>query len=100
MDAIPNGCGLTGCAMTAEIISEALGGRKVGAGWMTRCAAHDDRNPSFSVRVIARSRLVVCYLACCTQAMAIGVLREPGRWPTPDECRHFGDGDLDLWGGY
>ncbi len=31
--------------MTAERITRALGGRKVGSGWMARCPVHDDRNP-------------------------------------------------------
>jgi hypothetical protein len=32
--------------MKAETIARALGGRKAGAGWMTRCPAHDDHEPS------------------------------------------------------
>ncbi len=35
---------------TAESIAKALGGRKVGGGWMVRCPTHDDRKPSLSVR--------------------------------------------------
>lgn len=31
--------------MTAEIIAKALGGRIVGARWMARCPAHEDRRP-------------------------------------------------------
>ena len=36
--------------MTAQAIAKALGGRKVGAAWMARCPAHDDREPSLSIR--------------------------------------------------
>ena len=36
--------------MTAETIVRALGGRKAGLGWMARCPAHDDREPSLSIR--------------------------------------------------
>jgi len=36
--------------MNAETIARALGGRKVGAGWTARCPAHDDWNPSLSIR--------------------------------------------------
>ena len=36
--------------MTAETIAKALGGRKAGSGWTTRCPAHDDRTPSLSIR--------------------------------------------------
>ena len=32
--------------MTAESIARALGGRNAGLGWMARCPAHDDREPS------------------------------------------------------
>jgi hypothetical protein len=32
--------------MKAETIARALGGRKAGAGWMARCPAHDDHEPS------------------------------------------------------
>jgi hypothetical protein len=30
--------------MNAETVAKALGGRKVGGGWMARCPAHDDRS--------------------------------------------------------
>ncbi len=33
----------------AESIAEALGGRKVGSGWMARCPVHNDREPSLSI---------------------------------------------------
>jgi hypothetical protein len=36
--------------MNAENIAMALGGRKVGTNWMARCAAHDDHEPSLSIR--------------------------------------------------
>lgn len=36
--------------MTAETIARALGGHKVGQGWTARCPAHDDREPSLSIR--------------------------------------------------
>lgn len=36
------------CAMTAEKI--AIGGRKVGLGWMAHCPTHDDSEPSLSIR--------------------------------------------------
>lgn len=36
--------------MKAETIAKALGGRKVGQGWTARSPAHDDRDPSLSIR--------------------------------------------------
>jgi hypothetical protein len=35
---------------SAESIAKALGDRKAGGGWMARCRAHDDREPSLSIR--------------------------------------------------
>ena len=35
--------------MTAESIAKTLGGSKVGSGWMARCPAHNDREPSLSI---------------------------------------------------
>jgi hypothetical protein len=32
----------------AAVFAKALDGRKVGSGWIARCPAHDDRNPSLS----------------------------------------------------
>jgi hypothetical protein len=34
--------------MSAEAVAKTLDGRKVGAAWMARCPAHDDRAPSLS----------------------------------------------------
>jgi putative DNA primase/helicase len=36
--------------MNAETMARALGGRKAGGDWTARCPAHDDRNPSLSIR--------------------------------------------------
>lgn len=65
--------------MTAETIARALGGRKAGGGWMARCPAHDDRNPSLSIREVAGKVLVCCH-AGCAQAQVIAALRERGLW--------------------
>jgi len=36
--------------MTAEDIAKVPGGRRAGASWMARCPAHNDREPSLSIR--------------------------------------------------
>jgi hypothetical protein len=36
--------------MTAEAIAKALGGSKTGGTWTARWPAHDDREPSRSIR--------------------------------------------------
>lgn len=65
--------------MTAETIARALGGRKVGQGWTARCPAHDDREPSLSIRDAEGMVLVRCH-AGCDQRDVITALKERGLW--------------------
>ena len=65
--------------MTAETIASALGGRKVGQGWVARCPAHDDREPSLSIRDDDGKVLVRCH-AGCDQRDVIAALKERGLW--------------------
>ena len=65
--------------MTAETIAKALGGRKVGQGWTARCPAHDDREPSLSIRDADGKVLVRCH-AGCDQRDVIAALKERGLW--------------------
>jgi hypothetical protein len=67
------------CAMNAEIIARALGGRKVGQGWTARCPAHDDREPSLSIRDADGKVLVRCH-AGCNQRDVIAALKDRGLW--------------------
>jgi putative DNA primase/helicase len=73
----PNGGG-----MTAEAISNALGGRRVGRGWSARCPAHNDHTPSLSINEGNDGRVLVRCFAGCSQAAVIGQLRAIGLWPT------------------
>ena len=65
--------------MTAETVARALGGRKIGQGWTARCPAHDDRQPSLSIRNGKRRVLVRCH-AGCEQRDVIAALKERGLW--------------------
>src|SRR5262249_26957275 len=65
--------------MNAETIARALGGRKAGGGWTARCPAHDDRNPSLSIRDANGKVLVRCH-AGCDQERVIAALRRRGLW--------------------
>lgn len=65
--------------MTAETIARALGGRKVGQGWTARCPAHDDREPSLSIRDADGKVLVRCH-AGCDQRDVIVALTTRGLW--------------------
>jgi putative DNA primase/helicase len=66
--------------MTAETIAKALGGRKAGSGWITRCPAHDDRSPSLSLRDAEDGKVLVRCHAGCDQYAVISTLKSRGLW--------------------
>ena len=61
--------------MIAETVAKALGGRKLGSGWMARCPAHDDREPSLSIRQSDNGKVLVRCHAGCNQEQVIAALR-------------------------
>jgi putative DNA primase/helicase len=71
----------TALSMTAEMIAKALGGRKAGSDWMARCPAHDDREPSLSIRVADDGKVLVRCHAGCDQERVISALRSRHLWP-------------------
>jgi hypothetical protein len=62
-------CGDPGCTC----------GRRAGSGYLTHCAAHDDRNPSLSI-TDGNGRILVYCFAGCSQEAVIKALREQGLW--------------------
>jgi 5S rRNA maturation endonuclease (ribonuclease M5) len=68
--------------MMSEVkdIVEALDGRRSGSSWLARCPAHEDRNPSLSIRSGRDGQILVYCHAGCTQADVIAVLRGRGLW--------------------
>ncbi len=64
--------------MRAEIIARALDGQRCGAGWTARCPAHDDYNPSLSLRDSRDGKLLVHSHAGCPQATVLSALRAMG----------------------
>jgi putative DNA primase/helicase len=71
--------------MKAETIAKALGARKTGRGWMARCPAHDDREPSLSIRDADDGKVLVRCHAGCDQRRVIMALCSRGLW---DEKGH------------
>src|ERR1022692_2724231 len=69
-----------GSAMTADFIARALGGRRSGSSWMAKCPAHDDKNPSLSIREVDGKVLLHCQ-AGCGQREVIEALKAKGLWP-------------------
>jgi putative DNA primase/helicase len=74
--------------MTAESIAKALGGRKAGVSWIARCPAHDDREPSLSIRDADDGKVLVRCHAGCDQERVIATLRSRGLW-TENGTRRF-----------
>jgi len=72
--------------MRAESIAIALGGRKAGRGWSARCPAHDDQNPSLSLRDDLKGGVWVRCFAGCPNNEVITSLRAMGLW-TPLSSR-------------
>jgi hypothetical protein len=66
---------------SAESIAKALGGRKVGSGWIARCPGHDDREPSLSISTGDQGKVLVRCHAGCTQAAVVEALKVRGLWP-------------------
>jgi putative DNA primase/helicase len=70
--------------MSVERILDALEARRSGEEWTARCPAHDDRNPSLSIRESAGKVLLHCH-AGCAQAAVIAALRDCGLWTETQE---------------
>jgi putative DNA primase/helicase len=70
--------------MTAETIAKVLGGRKAGGGWMARCPAHADREPSLSISDARDGKLLVRCHAGCDQQKVIAALKARGIWQGTD----------------
>ena len=67
--------------ISAEMIAQALGGKRSGAGWMALCPAHSDRNPSLSLSDGETGLLWYCHAGCTQEAVA-AALRERGLLPS------------------
>jgi 5S rRNA maturation endonuclease (ribonuclease M5) len=66
--------------MTAGEICRVLGGRKIPSGFIAKCPAHDDKNPSLSITEKDGQILAHCH-AGCSQERVIEALKSRGLWP-------------------
>lgn len=64
---------------SASEIAAALGGHKSGDEFLAKCPAHDDRNPSLTIKSVGGMVLVNCH-AGCSQEAVIEALRSRGLW--------------------
>jgi putative DNA primase/helicase len=65
--------------MSADSLARALEARRSGSSWMAKCPAHEDHNPSLSIREVDGKVLLHCH-AGCTQRAVIDALRAHGLW--------------------
>jgi putative DNA primase/helicase len=70
--------------VTAAEISFRLHGRKSGPGYLAKCPAHDDDNPSLSLRDADGLVLVHCHAGCAQDAV-IAALKDLGLWPEREQ---------------
>jgi len=69
--------------VTADAIVRALKARRSGSCWMAKCPAHDDHNPSLSIREADGKVLLHCHAGCAQRAV-IDELTALGVWqPEP-----------------
>ena len=66
--------------MNAETLAAALGGKRVGEGWLAPCPAHHDRKPSFSIGVGNTTPVVFNCLAGCHKESVLATLKAMGLW--------------------
>jgi hypothetical protein len=64
----------------AAELAQTLGGRRGGTGYIARCPAHDDRNPSLSITDGDGGKLLLHCHAGCSQEAVIDALRNLGLW--------------------
>jgi putative DNA primase/helicase len=79
----------------AARIAQALAGRRVkahGGNYLVPCPAHDDANPSLSIRDGERGLVVHCF-AGCDSGDVLAALRERGLLPPKSPWRE----PLDIW---
>jgi putative DNA primase/helicase len=78
-------------AAAARIV-KSLGGEWKPSGAMCRCPAHDDHNPSLSVRVGERSILFKCFAGCSTRDIIRALRDDRQRIPSSEAGRTMPDG--------
>lgn len=69
---------------TAADIAHALGGKQTSTGWVARCPAHDDTNPSLSLSEISLTGMPLWHChAGCSQSAVKQALQDLRIWPRP-----------------
>jgi len=70
----------------AKTISDALGGKQYGKGYMACCPAHEDNDPSLHISDGDNGfPIVKCFSTSCSQESVIAALQVKGLWPKHDK---------------
>lgn len=69
----------------AQVISDGLGGKRSGKGFLAPCPSHDDHDPSLSIADGDNGKPLVHCLAGCSQEAVITGLAGLGLWPETDK---------------
>jgi putative DNA primase/helicase len=72
----------------ADSIGKALGGHRSGGGWVCKCVAHDDKEPSLSIKDGHDQILVKCHAGCDPRDI-IAELQRRGLWPEREKTRDY-----------
>ena len=75
---------MTAAHMSIAEIAHHLHGKRCGKGYVCRCLAHDDKNPSLSLNESSDGKILVHCHAGCSQESVIAALRDLGLWPEPE----------------
>jgi hypothetical protein len=67
-------------ASAAAALARGLGGRRSDNGWVARCPAHDDRDPSLSIGEGVDGRLLLCCFAGCSWSEIRHALAAKSLW--------------------
>lgn len=70
--------------MNFDALTHALEARRSGSAWMARCPAHEDSNPSLSIREVDGKILLHCH-GGCRQGAVIDALKARGLWDAAPE---------------
>jgi len=84
--------------LSARELAQRLDAKQNGSGWMAKCPAHDDRNPSLSISEGTDGKVLVHCHAGCSQTAVIDALRDRSLWPKREAEAPIGQGRYSVTG--
>ncbi len=75
--------------ISAEIISQALGGKRSGSQYLAPCPVHNDSTPSLAIKDGTDGKLLVRCHAGCSNADVIAALKDMDLWPERSQHQSY-----------